>query len=171
MCEPRSPTPDLATKTLSNRHDPNPPVQAGQRKPQRRLATPALGVLASIMALVVFAEVVPDPVLLIRPSTNNQVQLTISNGVSFANYEIYGWQTLDLLLADTPVYWYTNGTSGQTNFFLDQGVSTLGFFRASSNTNWDGDAYPNWIDADPRNAAVGILAITIDSPANGSTIQ
>jgi hypothetical protein len=41
----------------------------------------------------------------------------------------------------------------------------------SSANDSDGDGVPNWEDADPNNPNVGILTITIDSPANGEVLQ
>ena len=121
-----------------------------------------------VVKRVVLAQSVPPPVLQLKTLTNNQVQLSISNGVNFTSYEVRGWQALD---PGSPLIWYAVGTNGQTNFVLDRGPSPLGFFRVTTNTNWDGDAFPNWMDANPSNAAIGILTITIQTPANGTTIQ
>ena len=66
---------------------------------------------------------------------------------------------------------YLIGNQGQTSFVASFGIETRGYFRAAVGSDWDGDGIPNYQDAQPNNPATGILTITIDSPANGSTVD
>ncbi|MBP7826891.1 MAG: hypothetical protein KA236_10115 [Verrucomicrobia bacterium] len=61
------------------------------------------------------------------------------------------------------------GTMGQTNFTRAM-TNDVGFFRVEVGNDWDGDGVYNWIDADPSNAGVGALTVTIQSPAHGTTV-
>jgi hypothetical protein len=104
------------------------------------------------------------PVLSIAPTGTNQLLITITNGVGTANYEL--WWTPVLASPDYP--WTTTavGTTGQTNFTVNIGPYSTGFYRALQDTN----AIPLWEAADPNNQGAGILAVFIDSPINGSTL-
>ena len=101
--------------------------------------------------------------------TNSQVRLTVTNGVGTANYEIYRKP----IVGDPAYPWMLHliGSLGQTNFTANLGIETIGFFKATEGLDWDSDGIPNWMDAQPSNPAVGALTITIDSPANGSTVD
>src|SRR5439155_4136448 len=57
--------------------------------PQAIVAAAALGATAWVLSQSLFAQSVPQPVLRIAPSGTNQVLVTITNGVSTANYELY----------------------------------------------------------------------------------
>jgi hypothetical protein len=107
------------------------------------------------------------PALSIKAVASNQFQLTVTNGVATNNYEIYRRVFLDPLY---PWTLHAIGTNGQTNFTTSMGIESLGFFEARSGNDSDADGVPNWLDADPFNAAIGVLSITIDSPTNGSTL-
>jgi hypothetical protein len=137
--------------------------------PQAIVAAVAVGVTAWILSQSLFAQSVPQPVLSIAPSGTNQVLITITNGVSTANYELY----YTLGLEGPPTYEWNllvEGDVGETNFLVDvEGVNRT-FFRAASNTDFDGDGVPNYKDADPFDPNVGQLTVIIYSPANGSTI-
>jgi len=162
-------------KTTPERNDSNAvqgPVRfraLGRYQRQRIGLFGGLSLLAPITAWVVLAQTVPRPILLIQNYTNDQFHIIISNGVSYANYEIYWYDTIDLLQSNTPSF-YAVGDFGQTDFLFTNSASTMGFFKASSNTNWDGDAFPNWIDANPAVSNIGILTIKIEGPTNWATI-
>ncbi len=104
------------------------------------------------------------PVLSIAPTGTNQLLITITNGVGTANYEL--WWTPVLANPDYP--WTTTavGITGQTNFTVNIGPYSTGFYRALQDTN----GIPLWEAADPNNQGAGILAVFIDSPINGSTL-
>ena len=111
--------------------------------------------------------VVPQPGIFIATSSTNQVSIMITNGVSFANYELYRRTMLD------PVHPWTLhivGGQGQTNFFADTGVS-LSFFEIGVGSDWDQDGIPNSMDGDPTNPNVGVLGITIDNPTQNGLFQ
>lgn len=111
------------------------------------------------------AQSVPDPALTISVLGTNQLQLKITNGVGYANYEIHRRIIFD------PAYPWTLhliGNLGQTNFTADMGIDTSGFFRATSGLDWDLDGVPNWLDGNPSDTNVGVLSITIDSPLHGT---
>ncbi len=114
------------------------------------------------------ADDVPTPVIRISATNTNQVSILITNGVSFANYELYRRPMLD---TNWGWYLHTIGTQGQTNFIADMGVESIGFFQIAVGNDWDGDGATNFLDADPGNASVGILSITIESPVNGSVFN
>jgi hypothetical protein len=107
----------------------------------------------------------PPPVLTIAPLGTNQFQITITNGTSSGNYEL--WWTPVLADPDYPWTAAAVGTPGQTNFTLNMTVFQTGFFRALLDTN----AIPLWELADPNNPGSGILNVWIDSPANGTTLN
>ncbi|MEY2428176.1 MAG: hypothetical protein QOJ40_1061, partial [Verrucomicrobiota bacterium] len=69
------------------------------------------------MGYSLFAQSVPQPVLTIAPTGTNQVSITITNGVSTANYELQ----YTLGLQGAPSYpWniLVEGDIGETNFVV-----------------------------------------------------
>ncbi len=105
------------------------------------------------------------PFLIIAPTGTNQYLITITNAVSGNTYDIYTTP----VLGDTVNYPWTAaviGASGQTNFTVNMGPYSTGFFRAVVDTN----GIPLWEAADPNNPGAGILAVFIDSPANGGNL-
>ena len=74
-----------------------------------------LGLLAKARA-----QSSPPPVLTITPAVSNQFIITITNGISTVNYDLY-WIPA---LANSSVSWQavTNGGTGQTNFTVSMGV-------------------------------------------------
>jgi hypothetical protein len=133
--------------------------------------TGPLAVLLSLFLLGVysFSQSVPQPVLTVVSTNGTQLLVTITNGVATTNYEIYRTP----LLGNTNFPWTLHmvGDVGQTNFLLDLGVEDAGFFRAGIGSDWDLDGIPNSQDANPTDATLGILSITIDSPTNGATLN
>jgi hypothetical protein len=113
---------------------------------------------------------VPQPVLTITPTNTNQFLLTITNGVTNINYEIYKTP----LLGDEANYPFTLhliGELGQTNFTVNMGPETTGWWRAGIGLDWDSDSVPNAIDGNPHASNVGALSVTIDSPTSGQLLQ
>jgi hypothetical protein len=110
---------------------------------------------------------VPQPVLKIAPLGNNQFLITITNGVG-TNYLLY-WKPY----LDESYTWQAVATNlpGENQFEMDAATSPAGFFRVLVGWDADGDGAPDWQDAQPGNADVGILSLTIDSPLNGSTLN
>jgi hypothetical protein len=105
------------------------------------------------------------PYLTIAPTGTNQLLITVINNGSPVNYELW-WTPV---LAD-PAYPWTAvavGATGQTNFTVNIGSYPTGFYRAI----WDTNGLPMWEAADPNNPGAGILAVFIDSPANGMTLN
>src|SRR6266508_511932 len=90
---------------------------------------------------------VPAPVLQATLVSTNQVNVTITNGVSTANYELY-WTPV---LADPNFPWnlLVSGSLGQTNFGVLMNSTETGFIKAAIGTDWDGDGVPNYTDARP----------------------
>ncbi|HEV2318125.1 MAG TPA: hypothetical protein VGV18_00130 [Verrucomicrobiae bacterium] len=120
------------------------------------------GILAGYWTL---AQSTP-PVLTITPLGTNQYSISITNNIGMTTYDLQ-WTPV-LANANYPWTWAAPGTAGQTNYLVNMnGVSDTGFFRTLLDTN----AIPLWEAADPNNPALGILTVTIDSPANGSVIQ
>jgi len=134
------------------------------------LTLPCTAVGALITGLAMkpsIAQVAPG--LTISQLTTNQLQIVITNGSSLVNYEIYRTPLLD-----DPFYPWTLhliGMQGQTNFTIDMGIETFGFFEAGVGSDWDQDGIPNYLDAQPSSTNAGILTITIESPLNGANVQ
>jgi hypothetical protein len=105
------------------------------------------------------------PWLTIAPTNSSSFLLTVWNDQGPANYAI--WWTPVLANPNYPWTAITAGTTGQTNFIVPMPQFSTGFYRAE----WDTNAVPSWIAADPNNPAAGPLAVFIDSPANGAVIQ
>jgi len=105
------------------------------------------------------------PYLTIAPTGTNQLLITVINDGSPVNYEL--WTTPVLANPDYPWTAIAVGTTGQTNFTVNIGPYPAGFYRAI----WDTNGIPLWEAADPNNPGAGILAVFIDSPANGAVIQ
>lgn len=108
----------------------------------------------------------PQPGIAIGLTNTDQVLVTITNAVSYANYELYR-----RTLLDTAHPWALRivGTQGQSNFVTDMGVD-LSFFVVGVGSDWDSDGIPNSQDGDPLDSGTGILVVTIDSPAQGAVI-
>ena len=105
------------------------------------------------------------PFLTIAPTGTNQFLITLTDAASETTYDIYTTP----VLGDTVNYPWTAaviGTSGQTNFTVNMGPYSTGFFMAVVDTN----GVPIWEAADPNNPGAGILAVFIDSPANGGNL-
>jgi hypothetical protein len=130
----------------------------------------ALG-LVSLAFIVrpLLAQSVPDPALKVSLSGTNQLLLTITNAVGYANYEIH--RTLSLSDSVYPWVLHLTGTQGQANFLVGMGIDSRSFFRASSGLDWDQDGITNSMDAQPSSTNAGVLSVTIDSPLSGETIQ
>jgi len=105
------------------------------------------------------------PWLTLVPTNSSSFLLTVWNDQGPANYAI--WWTPVLANPAYPWTAITAGTTGQTNFIVPMPQFSTGFFRAE----WDTNAVPSWIAADPNNPGAGPLSVFIDSPANGAVIQ
>src|SRR5262245_33455467 len=98
-------------------------------------------------------------------SNSTNLQLTVTNSALGSTYELYYTPTLDEGYAWSLFY---IGSPGQTNFTVDITDTILGFFRAESGTERDGDGIENFRDADPNNSAINYpLTVIIDSPLTG----
>jgi hypothetical protein len=126
----------------------------------------ALSIAALATVWTLLAASVPDPALKISLTGTNQLLLNVTNGLSTANYEIQR----RAILADPSYPWtpHLTGTLGQTNFTVNMGIETIGFFKATAGLDWDQDGIPNWMDGDPSNTNVLRLSITIESPLHGT---
>jgi hypothetical protein len=130
------------------------------------LSSAGIAVLAAILKSS--GQAVPQPGLTISRLSSNQVTIQITNGVSYANYEIYRTP----LLSD-PAYPFTLhliGGMGVTNFNASFGIDIMGYFRAGIGSDWDQDGIPNFMDGNVSDTNVGPLRITIDNPTNGSNL-
>ena len=129
--------------------------------------TALTGIFASaliVIAMAVTALSQSAPVLTVTPTTTNTLAITITNGISGANYEL--WSTPMLANPDYPWTIAAVGGLNHTNFIVNIGTYPSGFYRAV----WDTNTIPLWEAADPNNPGAGILSVFIDSPANGFTI-
>jgi hypothetical protein len=138
-------------------------------------AVSALGAGSLVLALTLFAAWrvwSAPPALSISSTGTNEVTLIVTNGVATNLYEIWWTEFLSGNLSLTNGAWIDvySGTTGQTNFVLDLGDTEAGFFRGVNGNDFDNDGIPNWEDARPFDPSIGILKVTIESPANGSNV-
>ena len=125
--------------------------------------------LAVLMAgLTPRGQTSPAPGLSIVLLSSTNFQLTVTNGVSGESYEIYNTPSLE---EDCRWVRFMVGAASQTNFTVSIPEIPEGFYMARAGTDWDNDGVPNTQDADPNNPNIGILTVTIESPANGSTFN
>ena len=125
----------------------------------------SLGIIASIATGIVLLANAQQPVLKITDLGTNQFLVEITNSVSTTNYTLY-W-TPALANPNYPWIVLTNNNVGESNFLVDATGWDTGFFKVLTGTDYDGDGWPEWQDAQPQNPAVGVLSVTIDSPTNG----
>ncbi len=107
------------------------------------------------------------PGLAINSAGTNQYVVVITNAISTNSYELY-W-TPSLADPDYPWQLIALGTNGITNFNVNGEGYSAGFFKAQIEQFYSG--IPDYELADPNNPAAGALTVTIDTPANGSTVQ
>jgi hypothetical protein len=107
------------------------------------------------------------PVLKIALTGTNQVTVTVTNGIATNLYELFYTPFLGSNANWQPL---SDGIIGQTNFTFMIDQTQFGFFRALTGNDLDGDGIPNYKDARPLDPTVGIMTITIESPANGASI-
>ncbi len=129
---------------------------------------------AVILLLRGFAQSVPQPGIVIAPLSTNRMQITITNGVGWANYELYRRTTLDYLPGTlAPIHpWLLHqvGTQGQQGFVATNGIAQLSFFQVAVGLDSDGDGVLNSQDAQPFSTNAGLLSITIDFPLNNGKV-
>jgi hypothetical protein len=122
---------------------------------------------ASAIAIAIVARATP-PGLSITALGGGDYQLTITNAVPGHTYEIYSTPSFDW-----GYLWNVDqqGASGQTNFTISARPWPSGFFIALDGDDLDSDGIPNWEDANPTNAAIGIMTVIIDTPTNRYTFK
>ena len=114
------------------------------------------------------AQGVPQPGLKSSlVSTNFQVSIT--NAVSTAIYELYWIPELNSTTYKWK--WLMVGTQGQSNFVMDISSTSYGFILGKVGTDSDNDGVVDWQDSRPNDSSAGLLTVTIESPANNSTID
>jgi hypothetical protein len=122
-------------------------------------------VITVLLVIKVLADP-PQPGVSIQSFGTNVFSISVTNGVSTANYDLY-WTPI-LANPDYPWAPAAIGTTGQTNFLLDMTPFTSGFFRVLLETT---NSIPPWKAADPNNPGAGVLAVSIDSPTNAAVIS
>ena len=124
------------------------------------------GLAGTVLLLLVLTRTLvlgqPTPVVAIARAGTNQFSITITNGVSTGNYELW-WTPVLTDPLDNPWTMAAAGNPGQTNFVLPNWGFTTVFFRGLLDTN----AIPLWKQSNPDNPPSPILNVTILSPANG----
>jgi hypothetical protein len=127
---------------------------------------------AGITAFVVLRANAQDPQLAISQTGATELQITVTNAPTGAQYELQRIADLNDTL-DPNFYWPTEvvGDVGQTNFVIEMGIFSSSYLRVLGCVDCDGDGTPNHQDGQPGSTNVGILSITIDSPLNGANIQ
>jgi hypothetical protein len=125
--------------------------------------TVGCGLFIVATALSVWSQTAPF--LTVAPTGTNQLLITITNAGS-GSYEV--WTTP--VLGNTATYSWTAaavGTNGQNTFVVPIGPYPAGFYLALLDTN----AIPLWQAASPTNQSLGVLAVTIDNPTDGASLQ
>jgi hypothetical protein len=119
-----------------------------------------------IAAYRAMAQTAPPPGVTISALGSNQYSIVITNG-ALTNYELY-WTPV---LGDSDYPWQliALNTNGTTNFQVNAGAFSVGFFEATVEQFYNG--VPDYELANPNNPSAGALTVTIDSPANGSVLQ
>jgi hypothetical protein len=130
--------------------------------------SPILLLLLVLLIGLPWAGRTTPPGLSIELSTNDTVFLTVTNGTNDEFYEIYSAPVLSNAMT-----WSLSATGalGVTNFATSMTPFWQYFFRARAGNNWDGDGAKNFQDADPTNSNIGILSVTIDTPAHGADLK
>jgi len=134
------------------------------------------GKLATVLAAVLLLTLIftarfawgINPGLSITLTAPDTIRLTVTNGVTNGVYEVYWKEFLD---SDTDWEWIATGTNGQTAFLVDISDTETGFFIALDGGDFDADNVLNIQDARPFDRNIGILTVTIETPANGSNVQ
>lgn len=127
------------------------------------------GTAIVIATLTVLADV-PQPVLTIAPAGAGQYLVTITNGVTNVNYEIYRTPVLNDPV-NYPFALHIIGTMGQTNFTISLGTEPTGFILGAIGSDFDNDGIENYRDGNPNDPNIGALSLTIESPLNGTTLN
>lgn len=126
-----------------------------------------LTLLGTSIAYLTLAQTVPPPGISIAVTNRNELAITVTNGVSYGNYSLYNQH----VLAGSPWTLVTNAVPGITNFVVPTIPYFEGFYLVTGSTNWNNNGIPNWDYADPTNPSLGVLTVTIVSPAQGAIIQ
>ncbi|HEV7924523.1 MAG TPA: hypothetical protein VGR14_04165 [Verrucomicrobiae bacterium] len=121
-----------------------------------------VGVVLNATALTV-----PAPMISITVTNTNQVSITVTNGVPYANYILYNQH----VLGDSTWTFVTNPVPGVSNFVVNMGPYFYDFYLVSGSTNWNNNGIPNWEYADPNNPGLGVLTVSIVSPSQGQILQ
>src|SRR2546427_8221036 len=123
--------------------------------------------LAAVAAGIIAVGLIVRPLLAqqtngvtIVQTSSNQIQLTLTNTTVGETYVIYRRQMLGD--PNDPWRFHLLGAPSQTVFTVTMGIEDFMFFQSISGTNWDGDAAPNWTDANPVDPNIGVLSVTID---------
>jgi hypothetical protein len=102
--------------------------------------------------------------------SSNQMLITITNGTATNYYELLVQYELKDG-AGGPWDEVIPGNIGVTNFLVPTSPRFMSFFRALDCADCDNDGVPNTQDGNPFSTNVGLLTITIQSPANGANLQ
>ncbi len=141
-----------------------------QQKWVRAVRAFGVGSLILILTVVAAWRVLSQssaPVLKVAATGTNQFEVTVTNGVAGARYEL--WWTPALNDSFYPWQMIGLGDPGQTNLGVDVGLWPVGFFQVGVGTNYNG--VWDYQLADPYDPSLGALSITIDSPTNRATLN
>jgi hypothetical protein len=107
------------------------------------------------------------PRLTVTRLPTRELRLTITNAGGSNSYDLLHRPAFD---PDRPWQITGVGSNGQSNFVMSLGGERTRFFGARVSPDDDGDGVSNWMDANPTNAAIGALSVTITYPGNGATV-
>jgi hypothetical protein len=128
------------------------------------VAVGSAGALIALLASPRVGNATDLPRLEIKWLSNNVFQVAVTNGVAGTNYALQWRETLG---PQDSWHWL----AGQTNLIFDGGIVKLsGFFQAVNCTDCDNDWVQDNMDGNPNDPNILELAVTIDDPADGSSV-
>lgn len=142
----------------------------GRRSVHFLFQVSVIGLVCCALGVATFQSLADDPpVLTIAPLGGGVFSITVTNAASPTNY-LLEWTPV---LADTNYPWLVVATNapGETNWVMDMKAWHIGFLRVMVGRDGDGDSVPSWMDANPLDASVGVLSVTIDSPLSGDVLN
>ena len=120
--------------------------------------------LAGVGVVAVFGQA---PYLQLSELTTNTVRVSITNGVGGSYYSLQE----RLNVATNLWSLVQTGSQGQVMFDVDKGSIRYRFFRVIDGNDWDSDGVVNVQDAQPLNAGISNLVITVEIPTSGQVLQ
>jgi len=127
----------------------------------------ALGGAVTALAGMAMLGRTDPPVLRLMHLSNNVFQIAITNPAVGVRYQI---QRRESLTPTNQWVWLVGGTNTQTSFLINEGIFLSGFYQALTCADCDSDLVDGDRDGNDADPNILELAVTIDDPANGSSV-